>query len=110
MTDNKNINDDMMADIITLVDEDNVEHQFEIMDHFEYKDNAYVALVPYFENPEDAFKEDPTVVFFRVGSEDEEGLETFDVVEDDEEYYAISGIFEKRYEKMMDEFEKGLRE
>ncbi|MBE6894733.1 MAG: DUF1292 domain-containing protein [Ruminococcaceae bacterium] len=107
MPDNKNISEDMMADIITLVDEDNKEHAFEIMDHFEYKDNAYVALVPYFENPEDALKEDPTVVFFRVGPEDEEGLETFDVVEDDEEYYAISGIFEKRYEKMMEEIENG---
>lgn len=107
MPDNKNINEEYMADIITLVDEDDNPHSFEIMDHFEYKDNAYVALVPYFENPEDALKEDPTVIFFRVGDEDEEGLETFDVVEDDEEYYAIAGIFEKRYEKMMEEIENG---
>ena len=96
MADNKNINEEYMADIITLVDEDDNPHSFE-----------YVALVPYFENPEDALKEDPTVIFFRVGDEDEEGLETFDVVEDDEEYYAIAGIFEKRYEKMMEEIENG---
>ena len=107
MPDNKNISEEYMADIITLVDEDNNEHAFEIMDYFENGDNAYVAVVPYFEDPAQALKEDPTVVFFRVGPEDEEGLETFDVVEDDEEYYAISGIFEKRYEKMMEEIEKG---
>ena len=35
MPDNKNISEDMMADIITLVDEDNIEHSFEFMDHFE---------------------------------------------------------------------------
>ena len=103
MPENKNIPEEMMADIITLVDEDNVEHAFEILDNFEYKDGSYVALVPYFEDPEEALKEDPTVIFFRVGDEDEEGLETFDVVEDDEEYYAIAGIFEERYNKMMEE-------
>lgn len=105
MAENKNIPEEMMADIITLVDEDNVEHSFEILDHFEYKDNAYVALVPYFEDPEEALKEDVTVAIFRVGPEDEEGLETFDIVEDDEEYYAVSGIFEERYNKMMEELE-----
>lgn len=108
MPENKNIPEEMMADIITLVDEENKEHAFEILDHFEHKDNAYVALVPYFEDPAQALKEDPTVVFFRVGPEDEEGLETFDIVEDDEEYYAISGIFEERYNKMMEELEKEL--
>ena len=110
MPDNKNLNEDMMADIITLVDEDNNQHSFEIMDYFEHGDNAYVAVVPYFEDPEKALQEDPTVVFFRVGPEDEEGLETFDVVEDDEEYFAISGIFTKRYEKMMEEIENGTFE
>ena len=105
-----NMNEDMMADIITLVDEDNKEHAFEIMDYFENGDNAYVAVVPYFEDPAQALKEDPTVVFFRVGPEDEEGLETFDVVEDDEEYFAVSGIFTKRYEKMMEEIENGTFE
>lgn len=110
MAENTNISEEMMADIINLVDEDGVEHSFEIMDHFEYKDNAYVALVPYFENPEDALKENPTVIFFRVGPEDEEGLETFDIVEDDEEFYAVSGIFGERYEKMMEKIENGIFE
>lgn len=110
MAENTNISEEMMADIINLVDEDGVEHSFEIMDHFEYKDNAYVALVPYFDNPEDALKENPTVIFFRVGPEDEEGLETFDIVEDDEEFYAVSGIFGERYEKMMEKIENGIFE
>ena len=108
MPENKNIPEEMMADIITLVDEENKKHTFERLDYFEHKDNAYVALVPYFEDPAQALKEDPTVVFFRVGPEDEEGLETFDIVEDDEEYYAISGIFEERYNKMLEELEKEL--
>ena len=110
MPENKNLNEDMMADIITLVDEDNVEHSFEILDYFEYNDNGYVALVPYFEDPEEALKSDPTVVCLRVGPEDEEGLETFDLIEDDEEFYAVNKVFEKRYEKMMEEIENGLRE
>lgn len=98
MQDN-NLNEEYTPTIITLVDEEGKEHSFDIMDTFEYNEETYVAVVPYFEDPSKAFEEDPTVIFFRVGPEDEEGLETFDIVEDDEEYYEVSGIFTKRYEE-----------
>ena len=105
MPENNNINEAMEPTIITLVDEDNKEHAFEIIDGFDYNEEYYVAVVPYFEDPAKALEEDPTIIFFRVGPEDEEGLETFDVVDDDEEYYEISGIFTKRYEEMMEGLE-----
>ncbi len=98
----ENLNDEYTPTIITLVDEDNNEHAFEIVDSFENNEETYVAVVPYFEDPSKAFEEDPTIIFFRVGEEDEEGLETFDVVDDDEEYFTISGIFTKRYEEMLE--------
>ncbi len=99
---NTNMNEEYTPTIITLVDEDNNEHSFEIIDSFENNEETYVAVVPYFEDPAKAFEEDPTIIFFRVGEEDEEGLETFDVVDDDEEYFTISGIFTKRYEEMLE--------
>ncbi len=98
----ENLNDEYTPTIITLVDEDNNEHAFEIVDSFENNEETYVAVIPYFEDPSKAFEEDPTIIFFRVGEEDEEGLETFDVVDDDEEYFTISGIFTKRYEEMLE--------
>ena len=105
MAENNNLNEEYEPTIITLVDEENNEHTFEIIDSFESGEETYVAVVPYFEDPSKAFEEDPTIIFFRIGPEDEEGLETFDIVEDDEEYYTISGIFTERYEKMMEEEE-----
>lgn len=101
MQDNK-MNEEYTPTIITLVDEENTEHSFEIIDQFENNEEYYVAVVPYFEDPQKAFEEDPTIIFFRVGPEDEEGLETFDIVDDDEEYYEISGIFTKRYEAALE--------
>ena len=35
------------ADIITLIDDDNVQHEFELLDAIETDDGRYVALLPY---------------------------------------------------------------
>ena len=37
---------DYGADILTLVDDDGVEHQFEVADTMDYEDHQYMALVP----------------------------------------------------------------
>lgn len=40
---------DYGADILTLVDDDGVEHQFEVADTMDYEDHQYMALVPVFD-------------------------------------------------------------
>ena len=37
---------DYGADILTLVDDDGVEHQFEVADTMDYEDHQYMALDP----------------------------------------------------------------
>ena len=44
---------DYGADILTLVDDDGVEHQFEVADTMDYEDHQYMALVPVFDEAED---------------------------------------------------------
>ena len=41
------LNDEYNANLITLVDEDGVSHDFELLDAIETDDGRYVALLPY---------------------------------------------------------------
>ncbi len=98
----ENYDDDYSPTIITLTDEDGENFQFEILDEMDYKGEHYLAAVEYFEDPQESLESDGVLIVFRAGEEDEEGLETFDVVDDDEEYMEIGGIFEKRLEELFD--------
>lgn len=95
-------NEDYTPDIITLEDENGDEHQFEMIDQVEHNEETYIAVVPYFEDPTKGLEEDPTLIIFRIGEPDEEGLETFDIVDDDEEYFEVSGIFAQRLQDIYD--------
>ena len=91
--------------IITLTDENGETFQFEIVDEIEHNGETYIAVVEYFEDPQKALEADPTLIIFRVGEDDEDGLETFDIVDDDEEFFEVGGIFETRLREIY-EFEE----
>lgn len=40
-------------DILTLVDEEGVEHSFEVLDAMDFEDGHYLAMVPVFEESEE---------------------------------------------------------
>lgn len=94
--------DDYVPTIITLIDEENTEHKFEMVDDIDHNEERYVAVVPYYDDPAKALEEEPVLIIFRIGEPDDEGLETFDIVDDDEEYYEISGIFATRLQEIYD--------
>ena len=85
--------EDYEPDLITLEDEDGQECTFEVIDATDYEGVHYLALVPYVENEEDV-QDDAQLILMRVGKEDQG--EFLDIVEDDEELYQVSKIFEKR--------------
>ena len=90
---------DDMPTILTLTDEDDVTYQFEVIDELEHNGEHYTACLEYFDDPKKALEADPVLIIFRMGDPDEEGLNTFDVVDDDDEYLEIGRIFEKRFEE-----------
>ena len=94
--------EDYSADIITLTDENGDTYQFEIIDQIEYNEDRYLAVVEMFDDPQKALEIEPVLIIFRVGEPDEDGLETFDVVDDDEEYFEVAGIFEQRLSEIYD--------
>ena len=59
-----------------------------------------MALVPYVEDEEEMLEADLELVLMKVG-EDQDG-EFLDIVEDDEELYEVSNMFEKRLREFFD--------
>ncbi len=92
------------ADLITLTDEDGIDHEFELVDTLEHGGSTYVALLTSPEKPEDVLEEDGNLVIMKIVSEGEE--EILEIIEDDDEFEEISQIFTDRLGDLF-EFETG---
>ncbi len=86
---------DEQAGIITLVDDDGIEHEFEMIDQLEMGDDTYIALVECYEDDADVDLEDPgELVILKVVAE---GVEEYlEAIEDEAEFDRISAIFMER--------------
>lgn len=61
-------------DIISLMDEEGNETEYEMIDAVELNGQTYVALLPLYENPEDIVEEDYQVVILKMVEEDGEEI------------------------------------
>jgi uncharacterized protein YrzB (UPF0473 family) len=75
-----------LEDTIVLIDEDETEHEFTILEYLEIDEQLYAVLVPKDDASEEAF-------IFRV-EVDENGEETFMDIEDDDEFARVAAILE----------------
>lgn len=75
-----------MGDSIVLVDEDDQEHTFTILEYLEIDEQLYAVLLPD-ENPEEG------AFVFRVETDDD-GEEVLMDIEDDAEFEMVVGILE----------------
>ncbi len=96
MADNfDDIREELGPDLLTLVDDDGNEHEFEFLDSIELDNGKrYVALVPTFDNPEDALQDSAELVILEVITEGEE--EFLEPVQDEETFNEVSEIFVER--------------
>lgn len=80
--------------IITLVDEEGIEHEFEIADMLEDNGSQYLALIPVLEEAEDILADPGELVVLKVVAE---GVEEFlEAIEDEQEFNRISTVFMER--------------
>lgn len=87
-------------DIVSVVDEDGVEHTFEELDRIETDDARYVALLPVYDEAEDILDDDGELIILKVN---EEGGETYlEPIEDEDEFNEIGSIFEERLSDLFD--------
>lgn len=87
-------------DILTLMDENGVEHTFEVLDEYDDGEKRYLALSPVYEDPTDSLADSGDLVIMQVAEED--GEEFLETIEDDDELDAIADIFMKRLEDLYD--------
>ncbi len=93
--------EDYQPDLITLEDENGKEHTFEVLDATEEDGARYFAMVPYSENASERLAADAEMIIMRAG-EDGDGEEVLDIVEDEEELFAIGEVFLKRLREVYD--------
>jgi uncharacterized protein YrzB (UPF0473 family) len=85
-------------DLITLIDENGIEHNFEILDQIEENDNRYFALMPVYESGEDMLSDSGEYTILE--AVDVDGEEQLAEVEDNELRRRLSNIFEERFNDM----------
>lgn len=88
-------------DIVSVSDDEGNDYDFEVLDRIETDDGRYVALVEYFEDPEEILKNDSEVLILKVLEED--GETYLAQIENEEEYEEISALFEERFAELYDE-------
>lgn len=88
-------------DIYTLIDEDGNEQSFELLDTMELDGERYFALLPYFEDPEEAVEDSGELIVLK--SEMVDGEELMATIDDDEEYGRIGNLFLERVNEMFEE-------
>jgi len=93
------VEDEYGPDILTLVDDDGVEHEFEVVDTLNTEENEYFALIPT-EDAENVSDEDGQLVILKVVSDN--GEEFLEPIEDEDEFNQISEIFMDRLEEYYD--------
>ena len=95
MADNFNNENEFNPDLISVVDENGVEHVFEELDRIETDDGRYVALLPVYEEAEEILDDDGELIILQV-VEDTDGETYLEPIEDDKVFDEIGKIFEER--------------
>lgn len=93
--------EDYGPDIITVVDDDGVEHEFEVLDRIETDDDKkYVAMIPVFDDPDELLEDDGELIILKVIEEDGENI--LEPIEDDDEFDEIGELFKERLADVFD--------
>ena len=81
--------------IVSVVDEEGVEHTFEELDRIETDDGRYIALLPIYTEAEEILDGDGELIILSV-VEDEDGEIYLEPIEDEALFNEIGEIFEER--------------
>ena len=93
-------NEEYNSDIVSLVDDDGKEYNFEVLDAIETDEARYLALLPVYEDPKAMLDDSGELVIVKVGEDG--GEEYFYEIEDDDEYEMVADAF---VDRLQDRFE-----
>lgn len=89
------MSNDYSPDLITLVDDDNVEHNFEILDTIEFEGKEYYALYPVFDSADEMVADSGE--YYIMEAQDSDDSWELSEVDDDDLIDKLSVIFEERF-------------
>lgn len=93
--------DEYGEDIITVIDDDGQEHEFELLDSIETDDAKYIAVIPSYDSAEEMLEDSGELIILKV-NEDENGESILEPIEDDEEFDEIADTFKERLADVFD--------
>lgn len=94
--------DEYSPELLSLLDEDGNELQFEVLDALELDDSRYMAVIPVIEDPQEKLESDDQMVILKIGVDEEAGEEYLEPIQDEEEFNKVASIF---MENLKDEFD-----
>ena len=94
------IDNEFGNDILTLEDDDGVEHTLEVLDAIDNGENRYMALSPVYDDPQQTLEDSGELVILKVITVD--GEEFLETIEDEDEMDEIADIFMERLEEDYD--------
>ena len=68
------MSDEYGADLVTVLDDEGNEHQFELLDAIETDDGRYVALLPVYDDADESVNDDGELIILEVAEENGEDL------------------------------------
>lgn len=80
--------------IVSVLDDEGTEHQFELLDAIETDEGRYVALLPIYTEAEAAIEDDGELVILEVVNDN--GDDLLVPIEDDDMFETIAAAFEER--------------
>lgn len=92
-------------DIVSVIDEDGVEHIFEELDRIETDDARYVALLPVYDEAEEILDDDGEIIILKVEEEDN-GDTYLCPIENAHEFDSVQKIFEERLSDLFEDEEE----
>ncbi|MBO5066230.1 MAG: DUF1292 domain-containing protein [Clostridia bacterium] len=82
-------------DLVSVVDENGVQHTFEELDRIETDEGRFIALLPVYTEAQDIIDDDGELIILSV-IEDEDGEIYLEPIEDENLFNKIGDIFEER--------------
>ena len=92
------MSEEFMPDLISLIDEDDNEYNFEVLDRIETDDGRYMALTPIYDDPQEQLNDSGELVILKVFEED--GEEYLEQIDDEDEFATISDAFINRLQDL----------
>ena len=88
------MSEDFGTNIVSVLDDEGNEHQFELLDAIETDEGRYVALLPIYSEAEAAIEDDGELVILEVVNDN--GDDLLVPIEDDDLFESVAQAFEER--------------